>query len=294
VREFSMAVGRDTPSADLTILCKHLFKGKTINSMAYSQSPDSVVWVTFTDGSLYSLTYLQEHEVWGWTRHTFGGVGAKVRQVAVVKEGAYDAPYFVVERTLFGQQVTLVERLDDREFSSVAGCYFVDGGLRFTAGSPTSTLRGYLHLRGQTVAVLADGNVRENITVDATGQIDIGGAASVGCVGLGYDAFLITLEGDAGDNIQGLGSSMGRFMSASEVAVKVVDTRGIAIGREGGFLDEVKEFSGVDPIPLASMTHVVTIDGDWARDQAIEVRQTYPLPMTITAIAPSWEIEDEG
>lgn len=289
LREFSLADFRDTASADLTLLARHLFRGKTITSMAYAQSPDSVVWVTLATGELYSLTYMQEHEVWGWTRHEIAGTNVKVKQVAVVTEGAYDTPYFVVERTLFGGTVTLVERLDTREFTDVTDCYFVDGGLKFQ-GASTQTLRGYLHLRGENVEVLADGNVLEGRSVSAQGVVDMGASYTQAAVGLGYDAYIITLGADLGDQIQELGSSMGRFVSADEVAVKVVDTRGIAVGLENGVLNEVKEFTGASPIPLATKTHVVEIDGDWERDQSIEVRQVYPLPMTITAIGPSWTL----
>lgn len=289
LREFSLDLGRDTASADLTILARHLFEGKTIKSMAYAQSPDSVIWVVLTDGSLYSLTYLPEHEVWGWTRHAIGGTDVLVKQVAVVTEGAFDVPYFVVQRTLAGGTVTLVERLDTRQFTSVTDAYFVDCGLPYN-GAATSTLRGYLHLRGESVAVLADGNVLENITVSAYGGVDLGASYSTVAVGLAYEAFLITLDADFGDQIAELGSSIGTYVSAHEVAVKVVNTRGIAVGREGGFLNEVKEFTGVSPIPLATKTHVVEIEGDWGRDLAVEVYQAYPLPMTITAIAPDWTI----
>ena len=288
VREFSLADFRDTASADLTVLARHLFEGKTITSMAYAQSPDSVVWVTFFDGSCMSLTYLAEHEVWGWTRHEFGGTDTKVRQVAVVKEGAFDVPYFVVTRTMDYGEVTLVERLDTRQFNDVTGCHFSDCGLKYS-GSSTSTLRGFLHLRGEDVACLADGNVIDGITVAANGTVTLDAASTKVSIGLPMTSKLVTLPADLGE-VRELGSTQGRFMNADEVAVTVVDTRGIAVGREGAFLNEVKEFTGDDPIPLATTTHVVVIEGDWERDQSLEIAQMYPLPMYVTAIGPSWSM----
>lgn len=290
IREFSLSDSRDTASADLTVLARSLFKGKTIVSMAYAQAPDSVVWVVLSSGECYSLTYLQEHEVWGWTRHEFAGTDVLVKQVVTITEGAYDIPYFVVSRTLYGKTVTTTERLDNREFLNVSNAYFVDCGFQFSSLTPASTLRGYIHLRGEEVAVLADGSVLDGIVVTAQGTVDLFEPVTVAAVGLGYDSYMVTLEGDMGDQIKQLGASMGRFMSAHEVAIKVVDTRGIAVGLEGRFLNEVKEFSGDDPIPLATTTHVMVIEGDWERDQSIEVRQVHPLPMTITAIGPSWEL----
>lgn len=292
IREFSLDVSRDTASADLTLLARHLFEGQTITSMAYAQAPDSVIWVTLDNGALYSLTYLEEHEVWGWTRHELAGTNVSVKQVEVVTEGAFDVPYFVVERTLYGGTVTLVERLDTRQFDDVTEAYFVDCGFRYS-GASTNSLRGYLHLRGEDVTVLADGNVLEGISVNDQGVVTASLNFTKAAIGLGYASYIVTLDADFGDQIQDIGSSIGSFVSTSEVAIKVVDTRGISVGMEGKELNEVKEFTGASPIPLATKTHVVTIDGDWSRDAAIEVWQLYPLPMTITAVAPSWSIGDE-
>jgi hypothetical protein len=117
----------------------------------------------------------------------------------------------------------------------------------------------------------------------------LGGSYSKAAIGLAYEAEIETLDADFGDQIQELGSSIGRFSSPVEVAVKVVDTRGIAVGNGlQGFMNEVKEFSGATPIPLVTQTEVVTIEGDWGRDISVKVLQAYPLPMTVTAIAPTW------
>lgn len=288
VREFSLADFRDTASADLTVLARHLFEGKTITSMAYAQSPDSVVWITFLDGSCMSLTYLAEHEVWGWTRHEFGGTGVKVKQVAVVKEGAFDVPYFVVERTMGYGTVTLTERLDTRQFEDVKDCHFSDCGLKYD-GTSTLSLRGFLHLRGEGVTCLADGNVIAGLAVSDEGIVTLDAASAKVSIGLQMTSKLVTLPADLGE-VRELGSTLGRFMTADEVSVSVVDTRGIAVGREGAFLNEVKEFTGDDPIPLATKTHVIVIEGDWERDQSLEIEQNYPLPMYVTAIGPSWSI----
>jgi len=289
LREFSLDVSRDNASADVTVLARHLFRGKTIASMAYAQSPNSVLWVTMTDGSLYTMTYIEEHEIWGWTKQVLGGTDVFVHQVATVTEGAYDTPYFVVSRTLQGQTTTRVERLDDRSFSDVEDAYFVDCGVRYD-GDPATVIGGLPHLAGEEVTALADGNVIAGLTVADNGTITLPAASSKVSVGLPYEAFMVTLGEDFGDQIEGLGSGLGRFSAPTEVAVKVVDTRGISAGVEGGYLNEVKEFTGANPIPLVTTTHLVTIEGDWDMDVSIEVRQAYPLPMTVTAIAPEWEL----
>lgn len=289
LREFSLRESRDFPSADLTVLARHLFRGKTVTSMDYAQAPDGVLWVTFADGTLLSMTYLEEHEVWGWTRHQLGGADTKVKQVSVVREGAFDTPYFVVERTIRGVPQVTVERLDTRSFADVTEAHFVDAGLIFT-GSGFTEMRGLLHLSGEDVAVLADGAVEEGLSVDQFGAVTLQQGADRVSVGLGYDAYLVTLPIDFGDSIQNTGSAVGDFRAPSEVALQVVDTRGLSVGREGGWLNEYKQFTGVEPIPTVTGTIVVTIEGDWERDSSIEVRQTYPLPMEVTSAVPEWSL----
>ena len=320
LREFSLDLARDTASADLTLLARHLFKGKIIKSMAYAQEPDSIVWVTLTTGECYSLTYLEEHEVWGWTRHSFAGLDgdAHVEQVTVVTEGTRDVPYFMVVSGRAGANdgTHFIYRLDDRAFDNISECYFVDCGFKYRGLASTTsidTFTGLLHLAGQDVVALADGAVVEG-TVSSTGTLALGGDYYNVSVGLAYEASITTLDADFGDQIQEAGSSIGRYASPSEVAVKVVDTRGIATGStESTFFNEVADYEDIDtydlitdavpplsPGPgepatvpvqkLATQTHNVNIEGDWGVDIGIIVKQAYPLPMTITAIAPTWTL----
>jgi hypothetical protein len=279
----------DQESADLTLLARHLFRRRTITSWAYAQAPDSVVWVTTDRGELYSLTYAAEHEVWAWTRHEVAGTDVFVHQVEVLPEGGDDIVYLVVSRTLYGQEVTWIETIDPRNYDDVTGAYFVDAGLTY-AGAATQIVRGWLHLRGEPVSVLADGSVVEGAVISAQGRVDLGADTEIAHVGLGYSSYLTTLGVDFSSPSDG--STVGKLKSASTVVLQVEDTRGIAVGREGGRLNEVKQFEGDGPIQLETATYRVTIEGDWRADARITVRQNFPLPMTVTAIAPDWEVSD--
>lgn len=290
-RHIRRARNAEGPSSELTLLARHLFKRRTITSWAYAQNPDSVLWVTTDDGALLTLTYITEHEVWGWTRQQLGGPSATVRQVAVIREGTVDTPYFVVSRLLAGRVTTYVERLGPRDFTEVEDCYFMDCGFRYS-GAAATELAGLLHLRGEAVSVLSDGNVIEDLTISAEGALTLPQAATKVSVGLPYEAFLTTLDVDFGA-VQGLGSTRGRFKASNEVTVAVDETRGLAVGIPGGFMNEVKEFTGETPIPLFTGLYTVGIEGDWQRSASITVLQRYPLPMTVTGVAPNWELEDE-
>jgi hypothetical protein len=113
---------------DLTVLSNHLFSGKQIKEWAYAQAPNSIVWAVLDDGSLAALTYMREHEVWGWSRHDTDGT---FESVCTVSEGSEDATYFVVKRTIDGVTKRYIERLSSRVISDVKDAFFVDCGLTY-------------------------------------------------------------------------------------------------------------------------------------------------------------------
>lgn len=128
---------------DLTLFSNHLFRGKTIVDWAYAQEPESIIWVVLDDGSLLSLTYVKEQQVWGWARHDSGG--GLFKAICTIPEGDEDAVYFVIERTINGSTVRYVERLESRAFVNLTECFFVDSGLTYDGrhtGATTMTLTG--------------------------------------------------------------------------------------------------------------------------------------------------------
>ena len=291
IRDYKLG-DRSQPPGDLTILSRDLFRGKTVTSWTYCQAPDGLLWVTLSDGSLLSMTYIAEHDIWGWTRHEIGGTDVFVHQVSSNQVGVEEFPLFVVSRTINGVTVTMTEQLAHREETDVKECYYVDAGLKYDTGVPASGVFGLLHLRGETVSALLDGDVHLDLTVDATGSVDFGAADGLNIsIGLPYVAAAETLGVNM--EIKGLGSSEGRLKSTSEIAVKLEKSRGVEVGQRLDAMTAQKEWEpsmiGV-PIPLTSSTQLFDVDGDWVRDATIHVRQLNPLPMTVTAISPEWEI----
>lgn len=164
IRDFSYDFANDAYTGkDLTILARHLFEGKSIKAWAYAQAPHSIAWVVLNDGSLASLTYMREHEVWGWTSHK-SGAAARFEDVVVIAEGEEDVPYFIVRRLIGGVWRRYIERLHTRAFGSINDAFFVDSGLTYR-GAATSSVSGLSHLEGQQLTALADGNVVRNLTV---------------------------------------------------------------------------------------------------------------------------------
>ena len=285
VRDFSFEFAQDSfVGKDLTILARHLFQGKNIKAWAYAQAPYSIVWTVMDDGSLVTLTYLKEHDVWGWSRQETDGV---FEDVTVIAEGDEDVPYFVVRRTVGGVQRRYIERLHTREFDTVVDAFFVDSGLSYT-GAPISVIT-LAHLKGRAVVALVDGNVVTGLTADAvTGAVTLPNAGSVIHAGLAYTAKLETLDLDLGQ-VKGLGTVQGRLMSVSEATLRVEQTRGIWTGPAEDKLTEYKQRSGEawnEAIAAFTGDISITPQWDWVKGGTTWVVQFDPLPMTILALMP--------
>lgn len=273
---------------DRTILSRHLFGGKTIKAWAYAQAPNSIIWVVLNDGSLVSLTYMREHEVFAWTRHDTDGV---FEDVAVVGEGEEDVPYFIVRREIGGVQKRYIEKLHTREFQSSEQCFFVDSGLTYD-GSPASIISGLDHLEGRTIVALADGNVVRDLVVTG-GEVTLPDAASLVHLGLPYLAQIKTLDLDLG-NVQGLGSVQGRQKSVASMGLRVENTRGIFYGSyEGGDGEGMMEWKQREEEDWNEAIRLFTGDvatlsmmPNWDTGANVIIEQRDPLPMTILAIMP--------
>lgn len=291
IRDFSYSYGDDAwVGKDLTIMSRHLFENRSVKAWAYAQAPSSIVWVVLDDGSLVSLTYMKEHEVWAWTRHE-SGAGAEFEDVTCIAEGGEDVPYFVVKRTINGARRRYIERLHSRAFDQVQDAFFVDCGLTY-AGAAVSHLTGLSHLEGCEVVALADGNVVRGLKVEG-GAVALPLAAAKIHIGLPYAAVLQTLDLDLG-SVNELGSVQGRFKSISKVVLRVEKTRGIFVGPkdEGRDSEKMVEFkqrsteAWDEAIGLYTGDIDLTPAPDWNRAGGLFIKQFDPLPMSILALMP--------
>ncbi len=115
--------------ADLSVLSNHLFTGYSIKEWTYAEEPFKVIWAVRSDGALLSLTYLKEHEVFGWAKHETQG---RFQSISSIQEGQENAVYAVVQRSVEGQLVSFVERMHTRLMPyGSEDAFFVDAGLTY-------------------------------------------------------------------------------------------------------------------------------------------------------------------
>jgi hypothetical protein len=154
-------------SVERTVMARHLFTDRHIVAWDYAAEPDGVIWCVMSDGELLSLTYLLDHEVWGWGRHHTAG---KFKDVVVVPEAGRDVPYFLVQRRIGGVEKKYIEYLERRTFTDVKDCFFVDSGISLDAPvSITAVATGAATTLTSAAHGLADG---DTVDLDDVGFID--------------------------------------------------------------------------------------------------------------------------
>lgn len=152
---------------DLTVFAAHLFDGYQLVTWDYAQVPHSIVWVVRDDGTLLGLTYLREHDVWGWHQHTTDGV---FEDVVCVPEGGEDGIYVVVRRDINGVPVRYIERFAPRYSSQIIDikrdAFFVDCGATYD-GNNTDPSRLITVIPGTGLTV------RDTMTLSSTGHFNV-------------------------------------------------------------------------------------------------------------------------
>ncbi len=266
---------------DLSIMAPHLFDGYELRQWAYQQSPSSSIWVVRSDGALLALTYMKEHDIWGWSRHSTQG---KVRSVVTVSEASGDSIYLVVQRQIQGEAHYYLERLATRwqESQGLRQAFFVDAGKSEEYATPTKSIAHLEHLEGCTVAVLAEGSPVEGLTVQG-GSIELPYAACTVHVGLPFSSKLatLTMEGEGQ-----WGSTLGQVRGLGQCLVRVQASVG---GKYGSSEEELYDFPFVpeqwgEPVKLFTGDVHFIPGGGQSAQSTLWLVQDRPLPYTVMAL----------
>ena len=259
---------------DVTLCAKHLFAGNSIEQMCYQQEPDHLIWCVLSNGKLASLTYLAEQEVCAWTQHDTQGY---FRSICALPNHGYDELWLVVERENGWNIEKITRRLASKDPKEQV---FLDAAVSFKSDDGFTTLTGLTHLEGQSVSILADGNVLAPQTV-SSGTVTLPRTMYQACVGLSYVAYLQTLP------VAAQAGQADKRHRVVNVVLQLVDSCGGAAGMEGKTLEEIcwridDNFNSL--LGLHSGYYPLTVCGAHERGAAVVVSQTLPLPFTLLAL----------
>lgn len=175
----------------------------------------------------------------------------------------------------------------------------------WSISTPVTEVSGLNHLEGMEVAILADGSVVTNQTVE-DGAITLTVAASAITIGLPFIAQAQSLYMEVPDQA----TIQGKRKNIQAVTVRVESSRGFSLGsnqpdqstQPNGAtvpwtnMREVKERNATIQagfaIPLFTGDIRGLIDGDWATPGQVAIQQTYPLPLNVLALIPEYTAGD--
>jgi hypothetical protein len=266
---------------DLTVFADHLVEGLSIIDWTYQQHPFGIVWMVRSDGALLGLTYMREQQVFGWHRHDTDGTVESVSCVRETFNGVdEDAVYLVVNRST-GR---FIERMNTRLVIDITKAWFVDCGATQYDAVATNTMSGLSHLEGKTVSCLFDGYVAMNLVVSG-GMITLPSAAHQKIAGLPITADMQTVDIT---NPQGE-TLFDKKKGINAVRLQVLESRGIWAGQDADHLFEAKTRSDENydtPVRLQDGLVEIDISTNMSQTGSVFIRQTNPLPITVTALIP--------
>ena len=269
---------------ELSLFSSHLFEGKEVVYMAYAREPYRLLYVIFNDGSAATMTYNKKQKLCGWTRFETEGT---FESVDVVREGLEDVAYFVINRTVNGQNVKFIERTRTRIIDDAKYAFLVDCGLDKEYKEPRTLIEGLDHLEGKTVIANVNGGIVENLVVK-NGTVTLSKPAKTIVVGLPFEFDFETLNIE-GENTQGLKKVI------NHVCLKVYKSREDVLfcgtdGRE--FRHNRCDASINDSGKLFSTDLSMTVTAYPKADATIRIKQNYPLPLTILSVSATVAVQD--
>lgn len=265
---------------DLTLLAKHLTRGKEIIQSAYMQDPDSRIYFPESDGTMNVLAYVQDQKVYAWSHLVTDG---KYISVCNVENEDEDSVYVAVRRTINGTNKTYIERLTNYVESDNPMDYInLDAAVRlkFDAESESGSVP---HLAGKKVGVLAGGRYFPDIEVDSDGDFSLPAAYTEMIVGIPYE-MIIELPNIESNTQQG--TLQGRKKKISGATIRLVNALGGKAGCEKNHIDEIKyDEMQEQEIKLFSGDKEITLPNPGFQTQGrVYITSNDGYPFTLAAI----------
>lgn len=270
---------------DLSALAQHVFGSKLAKDWTYQEDPFGLVWVVLSDGTLASLTFSREDEVWAWARHETDG---SVERICAIPETDEDYVYMVVRRTINGVTKRFIERMTSRITKNLPSDDICLDCAANYVGTPTTTITGLSHLEGKEVWVTGKGNPVFGPLTVFSGQITLPDVPEANYppmvslwVGLRFQPEIETLDVASA-------SVRNRQKTVTSVGFEVDNSKGIWAGQDFEHLVEWRQrLVAANYGIIGSATELVRIavTGKWDEAARAALRQTLPLPITVLGIA---------
>lgn len=229
VRDMAYSFETDSyDGMDLTILAKHLLRGKTIVDAAYMQDPDSRLYFVRSDGEIICLAYINDQKVYAWSHIITKG---KYLSVCTVAAEETDEVYTAVERN--GK--TYIEKMETDKDSKDPKDYIMTDCSKVLTFDEPDDAASVDWITG-TVSVLADGKFFEDVEIKE-GTVTLPTKVSYMIIGYPYR---MTIELPNVEIQAQNGTLQGRYKNVRTVSLRLLHTLGGSIGNGVGRNDTIK------------------------------------------------------
>lgn len=229
VRDMAYSFETDSyDGMDLTLLAKHLLRGKTIVDAAYMQDPDSRLYFVRSDGEIICLAYINDQKVYAWSHIITKG---KYLSVCTVAAEETDEVYTAVERN----SKTYIEKMGTDKDSQDPKDYIMTDCSKVLTFDEPDDAASVDWITG-TVSVLADGKFFENVEIKE-GTVTLPTKVSYMIIGYPYR---MTIELPNVEIQAQNGTMQGRYKNVRTVSLRLLHTLGGSIGNGVGRNDAIK------------------------------------------------------
>jgi hypothetical protein len=301
----------DYLAPDLAILAEHIVRDG-LKELAYVQNPFSTVLGARYDGVLVGMTYERLEKVVAWHHHTTDGV---FQSVAVIPNAcdqsevwlAVSRPY-TVDSALFQDDTAQADTFDTDATGEgwFTGIEVMDGNLSLDAafkyeGTPASIFGGFTHLPGKDAVALVLDHLVDNsdeafqedafqeplalafdVTVNASGVVELDDAASDVEIGLPFDFKIVSLRPEIGTPA---GTAQARRKRWNEIFVRLHCSSGaLRINSEDVPMPEIGYSGDLRRVPELG----------WDRDGRIIIEKPDQFPVTVLGMTGALSVDDGG
>ena len=269
-----------------TMLADHILEGG-VTQTAYQRQRYPTWHGVRADGELASMLYEKNQNIFAWYRRKTDG---EIESISVnPRADEEDQVCYIVKRSVNGSTVRNVEYVKLGQYRGLQNddtseMWFVDDGIK-VEGSGMTSVSGLSHLEGENVAILCDGAKIAERTVSG-GSVSLDYPTDIAIIGRPYEYTVVPMFLES----QG---TMGATKKITNAIVRLWKSGTCKMRiNEGDWstLSFPNLQSSNAPLLQTGDSAKVTVNGDWSRNTAIELKGRSPLPLNVQAITLEFQV----